>query len=72
MSLRDIDLLFFNAKVRENEIEKSKIGRLNLKNITSAQNQKRKNTFHELSIQLVSNIHSEPFSEFLFARQIQK
>ena len=50
----------------EKEKKKSKIGRLNLKNITSAQNQKRQNTFHELSIQLVSNIHSEPFSKFLF------
>ena len=56
----------------KNEKKKSKIERLNLKNIASAQNQKRQNTFHELSIQLVSNIHSEPFSQFLFCETNSK
>ena len=58
--------------MRENEIERSKIERLNLKNMTSARNQKRQNTFHELWIQLVSNIHSEPFSQFLFCETNSK
>ena len=61
------NLLFFNAKVRKKEIEKSKIARLNLKNITSAQNQKRQNTLQQLSIGPVPNIYSEPSSEFLFS-----
>ena len=58
--------------MRKTKKKKSKIDRLNLKNITSAQNQKRQNTFHELSIQLVSNIHSEPFSQFLFCETNSK
>ena len=35
---------------------------------SSAQNQKRQNTFHEISIQVVSNIHSEPSSRIFVQR----
>ena len=41
--------------------------RLNLKTITSAQNQKRQNTLQQLSIGPVPNIYFEPPSEFLFS-----
>ena len=63
---------FITQNFGKRKKKKSKIARLNLKNITSAQNQKRQNTFHELWIQLVSNIHSEPFSQFLFCETNSK
>ena len=59
-------LLFYNTKLWRKK-KKSKIERLNLKTITSAQNQKRQNTLQQLSIGPVPNIYSEPSWEFLFS-----